>query len=318
MSKRRKRRSSKKEGGVITLRQVLLSLVIVGVIALGITFGEKLGLPTWDELLNPSPAASYTVAEGTLQVHWLDVGQADAILIQAPEKTVLIDSGDVGMGENTYQQLLQFGVEKIDLWIGTHAHADHIGGIQYIMEHLPVEEIVLSDLPDSMVPTTKVYTGMLEEMEKQGKTITSARPGDTYDLGGGAVLTILGPTQTYDDLNDTSVMSRLDFGETSFLFSGDAETPVEEDLLATGGNFQADVLDVAHHGSDTSSSNRWLQTVDPDVAVISVGEGNSYGHPSNQTLQRLQALGTEVYRTDLNGVVTITSDGTTLSVGTEK
>ena len=308
MSKRRKRRSSRKgETGVLSFKQVCLALALVALLALGITFGDRVGLPTWTELFNPSPASSYTVAEGTLQVHWLDVGQADAILIQAPEKTVLIDSGDVGMGEDTYQQLMKFGVEKIDLWIGTHAHADHIGGIQYIMERLPVEEIILSDLPDSLVPTTKVYMGMLEEIEKQGKTITPARAGDTYDLGGGAVLTILGPTRDYDNLNDTSVMSRLDFGETSFLFSGDAETPVEED-----------VLDVAHHGSDTSSSMEWLQAVDPQYGVISVGTGNSYGHPSSQTLQRLDSLGIQVYRTDLNGVVTATSDGKTVSMATEK
>ena len=165
--------------------------------------------------------------------------------------------------------------------------------------------------------TTKVFSNVVKYAEEQGRQIEVPQTGDSWYVGDAAV-TCIGPVGTYSDSNNGSLVLRVDFGETSFLFTGDMEQKAEGDLLEAGADVRAAVLKVGHHGSQTSSSQAFLEAVEPSIAVISVGEGNDYGHPSADVLSRLEALGAELYRTDTQGEIIVRSDGQTLTVTTDK
>ena len=255
--------------------------------------------------------------EGLLEVTFLDVGQGDSILLRTREQNILIDAGEVEYGQTVVDDLADYGVEELDLVIATHMHSDHMGGMAAVVEALPVDTFVMTALPDSMVPTTRVYENLLTALEESPETaVEAAEPGVVYDLGGGVTLTILGPLTDYDDLNLTSVVCRVDAGARSFLFTGDMEREAEQDLLEAGADLDADVLKVGHHGASTSSTEDFLAAVSPAASVIEVGTGNSYGHPTGQTLERLQSYG-PIYRTDLDGAVVVATDGVSLTVTTE-
>ena len=154
--------------------------------------------------------------DGEVSVHFIDVGQADCELIQTPESTVLIDAGDIGGGDAVVAYLKAQGVNRIDLLIASHPHADHIGGMKEVVETFDIGKIIFSDVPDELIPTSKTYEGLIDTIAARGYKITKAKPRAVYDLGGGASLTISGPVAQYDDLNETSVACRFDFGKTSF------------------------------------------------------------------------------------------------------
>jgi beta-lactamase superfamily II metal-dependent hydrolase len=254
---------------------------------------------------------------GGVAVHFLDVGQGKAIFIQSDGENVVIDVGENGQGSGVISYLRERGVAKIDLLIGTHPHSDHIGDMDMLIEAFEIGEILLPDIPAAVTPTTQTYTDLLLAIGKKGLQITLAQPGDTYPLGE-ATLTILSPLAAYTELNELSVAARLTYGETAFLFTGDIEAAAEAAILESGRNLQANVLDVAHHGSDSSSTVEFLEKVKPAIAVISCGVDNSYGHPARDAVERLQAAGATIYRTDLDGAVIVTSDGNTVEVETTK
>ena len=189
-----------------------------------------------------------------------------------------------------------------------------------VVNQFEIGKVLFAEVPRSLTPTSKTYERLLDEIADTDLKVAKAQPGIKYDLGGGAMLTVLGPMDEYrDDLNENSVVCRLDFGETSFLFTGDASRQSENDLVkAYGDGLSADVLKLGHHGSDTSSQEKWLNAVDPEVAVCCVGWDNTYGHPSPEVLERLEKRGVTLYRTDRNGTVVVTSDGEQLAVQTEK
>lgn len=261
---------------------------------------------------SPQPPAAVPL-EGQVQVQVLDVGQGDSILIRTPEQAVLIDASEREYGERIVTHLQESGVTQIDLMVATHPHADHIGGMAYVMEHIPTREVLVPPLPDELVPTTRTYERLLDAVESQGVRMTEARPDSQYELGG-ALLEVLGPVEQPRDLNNASVVCRLTAGEYRFLFTGDMEKEGEEALLKSGASLDAHVLKVGHHGSDTSSTPAFLKAVGPICSVISLGEGNTYGHPHKVTLEKLSAYG-DVYRTDLNGTVvfTVGEDGLTVA-----
>lgn len=278
----------------------------------------SLGIPGWDELFANADLSSTPVTpEGELQVYFIDVGNADSILIRQGEVNALIDAGERGDGDDVLAYLSQQGVKKLDLVIATHPHADHIGGMTDVINGLAIDKFVMSFMPEDETPTTATYLDMLEALDNKSVPVEEAKPGTVYTLGT-AQLTVLAPLSESDEANNISVVTRLTFGERSFLFMGDAETDVEGELLTSGRPLSADVIKVGHHGSNTSSSQAFLSKVDPDFAIVPCGKGNSYGHPHDEVLTRLDKMDVEVYRADVHGHVAIATDGKNLTISTQK
>ena len=266
------------------------------------------------------PAAAPVTDGAGLRVHILDVGQADCILIQGPEKTMVIDGGEADDADTIIGYLGDQGVTEIDYYLNTHPHADHYGGITRVMEAIPTREFFHHPVPEEHTPTTRGYQKLLAYLaEHKGETKTTVLdPGDTLDLGGGAVLTILAPLEEYDDMNNNSLVGRLTYGENAFLFTGDAEKKSEKVILESGAELRANVYSIPHHGSNTGMTQKFLDAVNPQYATISVGKDNDYGHPHQETIERLQKAGVPCLRTDLYGAIVFTSDGRTLTVESEK
>ncbi len=255
-------------------------------------------------------------AEGTLMVEFLDVEQGDSALIHLPNgETMLIDAGERDQGEHVVATLQEQGITRLDYVIGTHPHTDHIGGLQEVIESFDIGEIYMP----KKLHTTKTFENLLLAIRDKGLSVTSAKAGTTVLEDEGLFATFVAPQDTdYEELNDYSAVLRLTFGETSFLFTGDAEAVSEHEMLNSGQSLSADVLKVGHHGSTTSNTVAFLKAVSPTHAVISCGADNDYGHPHKQILKRLSALKATVWRTDEQGKITVTSDGTTLTVTPEK
>lgn len=268
-----------------------------------------------------TPAPQFSDVSGRLRAHVLDVGQGDAILIITPEKkTVLVDSGTSRGSEAVLQALQKYNVEKLDLVVATHPHADHIGGMVKVLDAVPVKNFLDSGQPHP----TATYEKMLAAIKaKIGKLIV-ARAGQKFDLDSGVQLLVLGPSSPMlekvsgSDENANSVILKLVYGNFQMLLTGDSEDETEQRLLERGADLRAKVLKVAHHGSNYASTTEFLEKVAPEAAIISCGADNDYGHPAPKTLERLKRVGVKLYRTDLNGEVTVVSDGKEYEIQTER
>lgn len=239
-----------------------------------------------------------------LRVDFLNVGQADCALLSTKGHYMVIDGGNNGDADTILSYLEGQGVEKLDAVVGTHPHEDHIGSLDAIINHFDVDAVYMPKI----MHTSKTFEDVLDAVANKGLKIKSPSPGDTIDFNG-LEIEVLGPQREYKDFNNNSIVLKVNAGETAFLFTGDAEETAEKDILQADYDLQADVLKVGHHGSSTSSSQAFLQAVKPKYAVISVGVGNSYHHPEEEALQRLQSIGAEIYRTDLQGNIVCTTDG---------
>ena len=239
-----------------------------------------------------------------LRVDFLNVGQADCALLSTNGHYMVIDGGNNGDADTILSYLEGQGVEKLDAVVGTHPHEDHIGSLDAIINHFDVDAVYMPKI----MHTSKTFEDVLDAVANKGLKIKSPSPGDTIDFNG-LEIEVLGPQREYKDFNNNSIVLKVNAGETAFLFTGDAEETAEKDILQADYDLQADVLKVGHHGSSTSSSQAFLQAVKPKYAVISVGVGNSYHHPEEEALQRLQSIGAEIYRTDLQGNIVCTTDG---------
>ena len=258
-------------------------------------------------------AAVRTTAEkpdsSDMEVHFIDVGQGDATLILCDGHAMLIDAGDNDKGTAVQSYLLSQKVETLDYVIGTHPDADHIGGLDVVLYKFDCGTVILPDIESD----TKTYEDVLAAMSEKDYAVTYPKVGQTYPLGD-AAFTIVAPNRDYgSDKNDGSVGILLQNGENRFLLTGDAGEEAERDMLANGMDLSADVYKVAHHGSDTGSSEAFLAAVAPDWAVISVGEDNQYGHPDAQVLNDLRGAGVSVFRTDEQGTIVAVSDGTEIT-----
>nr|PZN07835.1 MAG: MBL fold metallo-hydrolase [Caldicoprobacter oshimai] len=240
-----------------------------------------------------------------LTVHFIDVGQADSILITMKDAAMLIDAGNNADSQLVVDYIKDRGITTLDYVVATHPHEDHIGGMDAVINAFEVKSIIMPRVES----TTKTFEDVLEAISNKGLKVTPPVPGTKYPLGE-AEFTILAPNSaSYEDTNDYSVVIKLQYGATSFLFTGDAGFESEEEMLEKGYDLRADLLKVAHHGSRYSTSMEFLEAVQPKIAVISVGKDNDYGHPAPETLQRLRQAGAEIYRTDESGTIIATSDG---------
>lgn len=257
--------------------------------------------------------------ESFLKVHFIDVGQGDATLIQQINQdntyNMLIDAGNNGDGEYLVEYLKDQGVETLDYIIGTHPHSDHIGGLDDVIKGFQVGAIIMP----KVIANTRTFEEVMEAVSDKGLSITSPVPGTSYPLGE-AEFTILAPnSDDYASLNDYSIANRIVFGSNSFIFTGDAEALSEEEIL---NNFNkrdlaSDVFKLAHHGSSTSNTEDFLEAINPSYGIISCGQDNSYGHPHREIMAQLKARNILVFRTDLHGTIVINSDGKDISIETE-
>lgn len=264
-----------------------------------------------------TPPREPVSVEGEMEIHVIDCGQADSILLLSEDEVMLVDTGDLkdSYTNKIINYLKSFNITKIDYLILTHADSDHIGGAPEIINEFDVEKCIMPDF----VKTTKIYENTLLALAENEVDCSVPVPGEVFKIGE-ASCKVLAPLDDYEDCNDTSVVIRVDFGARSVLLTGDAEKESEADIVATytKADLKVDVLKSGHHGSRTSSSEALLDLCDPDYAVISCGDGNSYGHPHPETLDRYDDYGIEYYRTDLHGTVIIKTDGETLTITTEK
>jgi competence protein ComEC len=298
-------------------RGCLIGLALLLVVAI---IGGYFALRWWKKREAPPPPSG-----DELQVHVLNVGQGDSILIIAPGgKVVLIDAGVPGSGKVVTDAMQRYGVKQVDLMVATHAHADHIGGADEVLKAVKVTTVLDSRVPN----TTKNYEDFLAAIKQTGAQYVGASPGQKFDLGGNATLSVLAPIQPFfkqsdlrsggNEPNANSVVTRLDYGDFSMLLTGDAEAETEERIMTSGANVTAKILKVGHHGSRYASSEKFLRAGKFEAAVISDGEDNRYGHPSQEALDRLKKLGIKLYRTDLEGEVTIISRGQGYEIRTER
>ena len=291
----------------------MAAAVLVAVVAAGLA-GWFFVKPLIDRRREEAPPPA---SGDETKVVVLDVGQGDSILVITPGgKTALVDAGEPGDGKVILAALKKYEVDHIDLLVATHAHADHIGAADEVIKGTNVGRVLYSGVPN----TTKNYEDFLKAVDEKNLELIRAEPGQTFELGGGAVMRVLAPIAplfTKEDLrsggnepNANSVVTRLDYGEFSMLLTGDAEEQTErERLIKNGANFRATVLKVGHHGSKYATSEDFLKRGEFKVAVISAGMDNRYGHPSQEVLDRLKAAGVKLYRTDYQGEILISTRG---------
>ncbi len=246
-----------------------------------------------------------------LTIHFIDVGQADSALLECDGEYLLIDGGNRDDGELVVTYLEQQGVEELSAVVCTHAHEDHVGGLPSVLAVYPTAAVYAP----TKTYSSRVFDDFLYYTDQQGLEVTMPQPGDTLTLGS-TQITVLGPVKTYPDPNDTSIVLKVTYGETSFLFTGDMETGAENDMLDYWEgkmDWSVDVLKVGHHGSNTSTSYRLLNETSPTYGVIPVGKDNDYGHPHDEPMSRLKQAGVVTLRTDELGHIIARTDGNEVS-----
>ena len=267
----------------------------------------------------PTPSAGQNkeipATGGNLTINFLDVGQGDSILLEHGADSMLIDSGEIGKGDDVASYVKSEGITSLDYVVATHPHSDHIGGMSVILNDFPIGHFVDS----GYAYTSKTYENMLTTIDQKGIPFVTPKRGDKIDFSSGIDVQVLNPSSTYftDDVNQNSIALKVTDGKVTFLLMGDAGLEAESAIMKDGYDVNADILKVGHHGSRTASGASFISAVSPGVSVIEVGAGNDYGHPHQETLDRLQKV-SKVYRTDLDGTITISTDGSAYSVTTQK
>ena len=282
-----------------SLKHRIIELVILLVIMIAVSAAGAI----YDRYQNENKV----MPDGQMTVHFIDVGQGDSILIQCGTHAMLIDAGDNSCGTKVQAYLEKKGVAKLDYVIGTHPDSDHIGGLDVIIYKFDCENVMMPDCEKR----TNTYRDVISAMKEKNYINTLPEVGKKYKLGD-AEFTILAPSKKYEDANNNSISIILQYGDRRFLFTGDAEEEEEQDIVNAGISIDCDVYKAGHHGSRTSSSEELLNAASPAFAVISCGEGNSYGHPHARTLNEFRQRGIQVFRTDEQGTIEAVTDGVTI------
>lgn len=296
----------KKKIGIFNL---LIGIVLILYVVFGTNFIE--------DIKNTASVSNVTSSEnknievnGNLEVYFIDVGQADSILIRNDSHNMLIDAGNNSDGDKLVNYFKSLGIEKFDYVVGTHPHEDHIGGMDDIINNFDIDNYYMPN----KITLTKTFEDVLDALDSRKLKYTIPSIDDEFSLDDASFKVIYAGDET-NDINDSSIVLKLTYKNNTFLFTGDATSNVEKILIDK--DIKSDVLKVAHHGSDYSSTDEFLNKVNPEYAVISVGKDNNYGHPSNDTLKKLNNRSIKLYRTDLNGTIIFTSDGENISVKTD-
>lgn len=310
----RRKKSSKNQKIVASIFGVIFLAIItlLGINQDTLNSFTKIEEETSNNITAESMATS-TSSEvtGNLTVDFIDVGQADSILIINNNESMLIDAGNNEDGEDVIKYLENKGIKKLNYVVGTHPHEDHIGGLDDVINSdIQIENILMPKI----TTTTKTFEDVLDAIENKGLTVEAPSKGYEFKIGEANCKVMTDSIIDKDNLNISSIVIRLTFGNNSFLFMGDSEEENEKTISWP----KADVLKVGHHGSNTSSSEKFLNEVSPKYAVIMAGEGNSYGLPKDEIVKRIESLGTTIYRTDKNGTIEMTSDGNEIKITTEK
>lgn len=288
----------------------IISLVLASIFGINVSDIIPVGSNTSNpSTVNSTQEGIYQDTEGELILTMIDVGQADSFLFVQDGEVALIDCGTRSTGENVVKYLKSIGIEKIAYLFGTHPHDDHMGGMYDVITNFEIGKIILPDIKSGEV-TTNWYLKLMKEIKNGGYELEIAKVGTAYNLGD-ATMKVIGPlSEPEDNLNNYSTVLKVSFGQMDVIMTGDAETEVEKEILRSGENIDAEILKVGHHGSNTSSSEEFLDVILPDYALISAKVGNKYEHPTKDTMEKLEKRGIEVYRTDESGTViaTITSD----------
>ena len=310
MGKRKKRQNN----SIIYLIVIIIFAILS---AFGIEFGTGEKATSVVNVVNPENLQNVTIKTGNtisqdfvsenkqnLKVYFFDVGQADCILVMNENQTMLIDAGNNEDGDMLVQNLNTLGVKKIDYLVGTHAHEDHIGGLDDIIKNFEIGTIYMPNVQTN----TKTFEDVLDAVASKNLAIETPSINDSFSVGE-AECTILAVDNNEEELNLSSIVIQMKFNGMSYLFMGDAETEIEEKILEEFNNsnkdIKANILKVGHHGSNTSSSEEFLEAVAPEIAAISVGKDNSYNHPSSEIIDRLNQIGSQIYRTDEVGNIFI-------------
>lgn len=246
-----------------------------------------------------------------MSVTYLNVGQGDSELIQVNGINMLIDAGTNAGANDLIKDLKNRGIKTIDIAIATHPHEDHIGGMDEVLENFDVKSFYAPKVSH----TTKTYENMLKAVKNEGLKIKQIKEGTKIDLGKDTEVQVYSPVKSqYEELNNYSPVMKISYGQNSFMFTGDAESLVEKEILSENKDLKADVLKLGHHGSHSSSSEEFLKAVDPSIAIVSCAKDNKYGHPHKETMSNLKKAGITVYETFRDGDITISSNGKKLDV----
>ncbi|AHD07437.1 ComEC/Rec2 family competence protein [Paenibacillus larvae] len=296
----------------MNIKKWLISLLLLAGL-LGLTGCTMAGAPAASK--GPDYLRDSVLDQSGLKVLFLDVGQGASQLLVSPNgKTMLIDAGDNDKEQLMLDYMKKYGITKLDIVIGTHPDADHIGGLDKVIDHLDIGKVYLPKASSN----TKTYESLLTSIKQKGLKVTTAKAGVKLDWDPDVQVEMLAPVKSYKDNNNNSAVVRLTHGANAILLTGDAESESEQDMIASKAELSADLMLVGHHGSNSSTTAAFLNKVKPKAAVIQVGKGNKYGHPKEKVLQRLEKQGVKVYRNDEQGTIAAISDGKQIRMQTER
>lgn len=298
--------------------QIIIAFFVIIFIIVSYTL-DKNGI--WDSLNSATSPGTATINSNPddsvlLTAYFIDVGQGDCSLFISNEAAMLIDSGEQEYADTVIKVLKEYGIKELDYAVATHAHSDHIGGLADILTTVPTKNIILSE-PSDNSSQTATYEKFLDAIDECNANVILAEPEYIFTLGD-ARCEIIAPYEvSQTEENNNSIVMSVTTGETTFLLTGDAEKSVEREIIKKRPELHADIIKIGHHGSKTSSAEEFLSMLNPETAVISVGEGNKYKHPSDATLETLNKLTIPYYRTDICGTITVTCTDSDYSISTE-